>query len=107
MAGAALVRAPYAVRLEVDSPSTANTTIGPWCGGDSRAYHHPTAAAPTAAVNTSVTMSVACQRRVRTRGRAGMSVNDSSAARYSLRVAARMALLSASARSLVASLLSI
>ena len=67
-----LTAGQYTVSAELDRPSTASRTIGPWCGGDSRAYHHPTAAAPTAAEKTSVMMSVACQRRVRTRPDRGL-----------------------------------
>src|SRR5688572_18144613 len=89
MAGAALVRAPYAARALPDNPSMASSTTGPWRGGDSRAYHQPTAAAPTAAVQTSVMMRVACQRWFRTRGWLGIRCNGSKGLCGALLVTAR------------------
>ena len=45
------------------SPSTEIKTIGPWCGGDSRAYHQPIAAAPATATKNNVRMRVTCHWR--------------------------------------------
>src|SRR6187431_93612 len=44
-------------------PSTEIRTIGPLCGGDSRAYHQPMPAAPATAMKNSVRMRVTCQLR--------------------------------------------
>src|SRR5215510_10918205 len=54
-------------------PSIEISTIGPWCAGDSRAYHQPTAAEAATAMKKSPMMSEASQGRVLACGRVAMS----------------------------------
>src|ERR1700704_6354096 len=62
IAGVAPGRAPYAAGRSARKPSIEIRTIGPWCGGDSRANRQPVNAAPATASVKSATMSVTCHR---------------------------------------------
>ena len=64
MAGVSVRSAPYEASSVAGSPPIEMTRIGPWCAGDSRAYHQPTAAEEATATKKSAMMIAACHRRM-------------------------------------------